>query len=153
MSRWLYTAVGLFLVLGALCVGYLALGVGSPLQAGEEREIKAIFDSVSGLKVGNEVSIAGVRVGRVSEIGLSEDGAALISLSLQKKMEIPDDTIASVAMAGLMGEKYVSLQLGGSDILLDDENNILYDTQPSMDLMGMISKVAFGSIDSNEDSE
>jgi len=118
------------------------------VNTGRGQTIRALYDNVAGLKVGSEVSVAGVRVGRVTKIALSDDGGALVSLRLDQAMEVPDDTIASIGMSGIMGEKFVSLQIGGSDILLDGKNDILYDTQPSVDLMGMISKMAFGSIES-----
>ncbi|MEE8612983.1 MAG: MlaD family protein, partial [Nitrospirales bacterium] len=107
-------AVGVFVVLGILSMGYLALKLGKlELVGGGYYDIHAEFSSASGLKPGAPVEIAGVQVGRVKTIGLN-DSQASVTLALQSGIEIYSDAIASIKSRGIIGEKFMELSPGGS---------------------------------------
>ena len=107
---------------------------------------QASFTSVSGLRAGAEVEIAGVRVGRVKAIRLDgKTNRAVVELLLNKDVELTDDVIASVKTSGLIGDKYVSLEPGGSGAPLGNGGEIT-DTESAVDIESLISKYVFGKV-------
>ncbi len=145
-ERTLESAVGLFMLCGFAALVYLALQLGevSFLRQGSTWEVKAEFDNVAGVKEGAAVQVAGVTVGEVVDIALSDREAALLSLRLDKKVKVPVDTIASVKSQGIIGDKYIQLNLGGDDELFKPGETIR-ETESSVDIESLISKFAFGS--------
>ena len=114
MNTFRQTAVGVFVLLGLICVGYLTVKLGKmEVITDKGFELSATFNSVSGLRVGADVELAGVPVGRVTNIVLTDDMRARVSLRLDRPLQLTDDTIASVKTSGLIGDKYISLSPGG----------------------------------------
>ena len=139
-------AVGVFVVLGVLSMGYLALKLGKlELVGGGYYDIHAEFSSASGLKPGAPVEIAGVQVGRVKTIGLI-DSQASVTLALQSGIEIYSDAIASIKSRGIIGEKFMELSPGGSGDLLRTGDTIL-DTEAGIDLEQVISQFIHGNVE------
>jgi phospholipid/cholesterol/gamma-HCH transport system substrate-binding protein len=143
-------AVGVFVLIGILAVGYLTIRLGKiQLLGGNYYTINARFSNIGGLKVGNEVQVAGVVVGRVESIKLNyEDYSVIVELSVLNNLKLSDDTIASIKTSGLIGDKYVSLSPGGSDEILSPGDTII-DTLPPVDIEELISKYVFGNVGSN----
>lgn len=139
--------VGLFLVLGFLSFGWLALQLGevSWLTGSRTYEIYAEFDNISGVKSGADIQIAGVVVGKVGDIVLSPDELARATLQLDKAIKVPVDSIASVKSQGIIGDKYIQITLGGDEELYA-AGDTLTDTESSVDLESLISKFAFGQV-------
>ncbi len=139
--------LGIFVLIGLLCVAYLTVKLGKmEVLGGDGYSVEARFSSVSGLRVGASIEISGVAVGRVTGIGLDDKTSqAVVTLYVNKGIQLTDDTIASVKTSGLIGDKYVSLALGGSDLMLADGDEIT-DTESSVDLESLISKFAFGGV-------
>jgi len=102
----------------------------------------ANFDNIAGLKTGNEVEIAGVKIGRVSGIAL-KDNRAQVGLRIHDGVDVDSDAIASVLTSGLIGDKYVSIQLGGGDNLKD--GSIIHKTQSAIVLENLIGAFINGS--------
>ena len=104
-------AVGTFVLVCLLCVGYLTIKLGKmELVGGDAYEVSAKFTSVSGLRVGSSVEMAGVPIGRVRAIGIDkQDMQALVVLQINKGVELSDDSIASIKTSGLIGDKYVGI--------------------------------------------
>ncbi len=139
-------AVGVFVVLGIVSLGYLALKLGKlELVGGGYYDIHAEFSSASGLKPGAPVEIAGVQVGRVKTIGLNDSQAA-VTLALQSEIEIYSDAFASIRTRGIIGEKFMELSPGGSGDLLRTGDSIL-DTEAGIDLEQVISQFIHGNIE------
>ena len=110
--------VGLFVLVGIACLGYLAIKLGKLEVFGASGyTIVADFPSVAGLKVGDPVEIAGVKVGRVDSTGLAEDRARLV-LRLNDGVKLQEDVIASVRARGLIGDKFVLITPGASDKII-----------------------------------
>ena len=102
-------AVGLFLIVGIICLGYLSIKLGKmEVFGGAGYDIHAIFSDSGGLRTGSTVEIAGVEVGRVRRITL-EDYQAKIKIHFSQKIEIQEDAIASIKTKGLIGEKYIEI--------------------------------------------
>lgn len=146
-NRKIEIGVGCFVVLGLCAVLYLAIQVGSArLLGGDVYELNAQFSSVAGVNPGSRVEIAGVRVGTVTAIELDDAYFAQVMLELPKSVAIDEDTIATVKTSGLIGDRFIELSPGGSDILLVDGDRI-YDTVPALDIEDLISRFALGGID------
>lgn len=127
-SKTLETIVGLFVVLGLLSLAFLAYKVGKVNQVAtaDTYELQANFESVSGLKEQAAVSMAGVKIGYVKSISLSnEDYAAHVIMVIDEAYnKMPTDTSASILTAGILGDKYVGLDAGGSDEFLQNGDQI-----------------------------
>ena len=144
--------VGLFMIAGFCAFGYLALQLGevSFLTSSTTYIINAEFDNVSGVKKGASVQVAGVVVGSVAKVALGEGEVAVLALKIDKDLDVPVDSMASVKSQGIIGDKFVQLSLGG-----DEENfksgDVLSDTESSLDIESLISKFAFGSVEGSSD--
>lgn len=136
--------VGVFMIVGLACVGYLALRMGGVGLPGDERYIlRARFVSASGLRPGAPVELAGVRVGEVAGIRfVPELYQAEVSLRVEPQVRLQEDAIASIRTAGIIGEKFVKLSPGGAERYLEPGAEIL-ETEPSINLEELISKYVF----------
>ncbi len=140
------TMVGLFILLGIAALAYLAFQLGDVrFLGGQDYTVRAIFPSVTGLKEGAGVEIAGVKVGKVASISLHE-GRALVTLRIRKEVVLVEDVIASVRTKGIIGDKYVQLAPGGSDRVIQAGGRIR-ETVPPVDLEEIIGQFIFGRMD------
>jgi len=141
------TMVGIFVVCGLLCVGYMTVKLGKlNLFGGDTYPLVAKFTTVTGLKAGNPVNILGIEVGRVERISMDqEDLKAVVEMRIKKDIKIYDDAIASIKTEGLIGDKYLSIDPGGGGDLLGP-NGVITDTQAALDIESLISKYAFGDV-------
>jgi phospholipid/cholesterol/gamma-HCH transport system substrate-binding protein len=139
--------VGIFVLIGIICVGYLTLRLGElELLKKDYYQLTARFRSVSGLKIGAQVEIAGVQVGQVDAITLdNENMEARVRLNIKNDIRLGDDVIASVKTAGLIGDKYIKLSPGGSENMLKP-GDVITDTESALDIEELISRYAFGSV-------
>ncbi len=139
--------VGAFLILGILALAWIAIRMGEVGAHGGTYEMRARFTSVSGLREGAYVELAGVRVGQVVEIDVDpEEYTAEIVMALEDRIELQEDTIASIRTSGIIGDKFVKITPGGSDIILQPGETII-ETEPSISLEELISKYIFESDD------
>lgn len=137
--------VGLFMIAGILCLGYLSVRLAKMEVFGQKGyDIQAEFSNVGGLKTGASVVIAGVDVGRVTSVKL-DNYQALVSLHLPDGLKIQEDAIATIKTKGLIGEKYVAITPGGSDHIIKPGGRIR-DTEPAVDLEQLISSYVFGKL-------
>lgn len=138
--------VGVFVFIGLLCLSYMTVKLGKMEVFGNDGyTLTANFSSITGLKTGASVEISGVPVGKVTGIALNKGYLARVSLQLNKGIELSDDSIASIKTSGLIGDKYVSISLGGSDTLLADGDE-LTETESAVDIEALISKYVFGGV-------
>ena len=140
--------VGLFVLAGLLCLSWLSIKLGKmELVGGDYYEVSAEFDSISGLKNGASVELAGVEVGRVDRIDLDQNtDRARLHLKIRKGVKLQDDVIASVRTRGIIGDKFINLSPGGSDKIIANNGTIL-DTESSVDLEELLSKYIHGKVD------
>ncbi|MFH2066944.1 MAG: outer membrane lipid asymmetry maintenance protein MlaD [Pseudomonadota bacterium] len=139
--------VGLFVLAGIISVGYLAIRLGKMEIIGKNTyTLYGQFQSVTGLTRGANVEIAGVQVGQVTNIHLDpETQSAVVTMKIDKTVELTDDVIASLKTAGLIGDKFIKLSPGGSDLVLKDGDRIT-ETESGVDLEELISKYVFGGV-------
>ena len=137
-------AVGLFLIAGFLCFAYISVKLGNlDLFGPKTYQVTARFSSISGLKLGANVEIAGVKVGRVDRISLDHgDFEAVVSLQVDEGIELQEDCIASIRTAGIIGDKYVSITPGGMPDLIQPGGEIT-ETESSINIEQLISKYIF----------
>ena len=147
-KRSIEAAVGIFVILGMICVGYLTIKLGKMQVLGDNTySLTARFESVSGLKSGAYVEMAGVPVGQVGSINLDhKEQVAMVKLKIDKDVILTEDVIASVSTSGLIGDKYVKLTPGGGDETLKPGGTIT-ETESAVDIESLISKYVFGSAD------
>jgi phospholipid/cholesterol/gamma-HCH transport system substrate-binding protein len=137
--------VGLFLAIGVACLAYLSIQVARQdfFNAGGY-EVRALFSNCSGLRPGSQVMIAGVEVGRVKCIGLEEYEAS-VAMTIKPGVILQKDAIASVKSKGLIGEKFVEITPGAADETIA-AGGVIRDTEPSMDIEGLLSKYVHGNL-------
>ena len=111
-------SVGVFGVAGLLALSMLAFKVAN-LTASDVTQcyrITARFTNVGQLKRRAPITLAGVRIGRVSDIRVDDDFYAVVTLSISRKYsKLPIDTSAAILTAGLLGEQYVALEPGADE--------------------------------------
>jgi phospholipid/cholesterol/gamma-HCH transport system substrate-binding protein len=138
-------AVGVFVILGILALGWLSIRLGKvELWGGENYTVMADFPSAGGLKTGSTIEIAGVQVGRVTAIRL-ENYQARVVMSIEKAVKLTEDSIASIKTKGLIGEKFVQISPGGSDKIIKPNGKIT-EVEPPIDLEELLSKYVFGKV-------
>ena len=140
-------SVGIFVLIGLVCVGYLVIKLGKMEIFGNDHyNVKARFTSVSGLRPGAPVEMAGVQIGDVREITLDEeDMVAAVTFRIKEGIRLSDDVIASVKTSGLIGDKYIDISPGGSEDFIED-GGVIVNTEPAVDIGDLIGKYAFGSV-------
>lgn len=119
--------VGLFVIVGLAAIAYLSFSVGGlSLGSNGGLHLFATFDQIGGLKPRAKVEISGVRVGQVESIELNPDLRAKVDLDLQRDLKLPIDTTASIVTSGLLGDQYISLQIGGEADVLKPGDEITF---------------------------
>lgn len=137
--------VGVFVIIGVLALSYLSIKLGRvELLGGRGYLVTADFPSIGGLKPGSTVEIAGVEVGRVEAISLA-DYQARVSMRIHPGVKLQEDSIASIKTKGLIGEKYVRINPGGSDRLIPP-NGRIREVEAPVDFEELLSKYIFGKV-------
>ncbi|MCX7913735.1 MAG: outer membrane lipid asymmetry maintenance protein MlaD [Thermodesulfovibrionales bacterium] len=138
-------AVGVFVIAGFICLGYLSINLGRLEVFGTGYYvIRAEFEKAGGIKPGASVEIAGVEVGRVKSIRL-ENYQAVVYLSIRNDVKIQEDAIASIRTKGIIGEKYIQITPGGSEVFIAHGGK-LRETESAIDLEELLTKYIFGKI-------
>lgn len=137
--------VGIFVLIGLLCLGYVTVKLGKmEIFSDEGYAVTANFSSITGLRVGASVEIAGVPVGKVNSITLTPTYAAKVGMLVNSSVELTDDAIASIKTSGIIGDKYVSISQGSGETL--EAGDEIFDTESAVDLEALISKYVFGDV-------
>jgi phospholipid/cholesterol/gamma-HCH transport system substrate-binding protein len=141
------TTVGIFMVIGLIAIGYLTIRLGDVSFLGDNTyPLYARFSSVAGLRVGSAVDMLGLEIGKVGSLTMDQNKQqAVVELRIREGIKVYDDAIASIKTEGLIGDKFVSIDPGGSEAVLKPGGTII-DTQAPTDLMDLISKYAFGDV-------
>lgn len=140
-------AVGIFVIIGIICVGYLTIKLGKMEWIGQDYySIRARFMDSSGLKKGSQVELAGVQIGTVDDIRLDQERMmAVVTMKIEKDLKLSEDSIASIKTSGIIGDKYVKISPGGSEEMLEPGDMII-ETESALDLEEMVSKYVFGDV-------
>lgn len=151
-SRNTELLVGLFLLAGIAALVVLALRISGLSMGSTEKgyTLYAHFDNVAGLTDRGKVTLAGVSIGKVKSVEYDRDSfTGKVTMVIDRKVDnLPVDSTASIVTAGLLGEKYISISVGGDDQVLRDEDEI-FDTQSSLVLEELIGKFLMNSVNSD----
>jgi phospholipid/cholesterol/gamma-HCH transport system substrate-binding protein len=135
---------GAFVVLGLAMLAYLSISIGGlRILPGHHYRISARFSNVGDLKLRAPVKVAGVTIGKVDAIRLTDYFGEAV-LAIEQGVALPKDTIASITTAGLLGDAYVSLSPGGAEQNLRDGDRITH-TEPALNMSDLIGRYAFGA--------
>jgi phospholipid/cholesterol/gamma-HCH transport system substrate-binding protein len=138
-------SVGIFVLIGLVASGWLSVKLGRVDLLGRDGYVvTADFPSVSGLKAGSPVEIAGVEVGLVDAVKLVDDQARVV-MTIRSGITLQDDSIASIKTKGLIGEKYVRISPGGSAKVIPP-NGRIREVEPPVDFEELLSKYVFGKV-------
>lgn len=142
------TVVGVFVVIGLLCIGYMTVKLGNISLLGDNTyTLYAHFNKVTGLRTGNSVNMLGLEIGQVSGFSINqEDQVAIVGMKINKNIKVYDDAIASIKTEGLIGDKFVEIDVGGSGDELKAGDTIT-ETESPVDIQELISKYAFGDVE------
>jgi phospholipid/cholesterol/gamma-HCH transport system substrate-binding protein len=147
---------GLFVLLGFAALFFLVTQITSKEIGFGDRSyrLEASFEQVGGLKVGAPVSMSGVTIGRVEQIGYDfTEYKAKVRLRIDARYDrIPDDSDAAIFTAGLLGGQYVGISPGGSETFFKDGDQIQF-TQSAVVLENLISKFLFSKAGEQGDSK
>jgi phospholipid/cholesterol/gamma-HCH transport system substrate-binding protein len=149
MKKYRYeTVAGIFVLIGLVCVGYLTVKLGRvKLLDHGSYPLFARFSSVSGLRAGNPVEMLGIEIGEVASFRLDQDKqVVMVEFKIREGIKVYEDAIASIKTSGLIGDRYVSLDAGGSGSILNP-GGVITQTESPPDLSDLIGKYAFGDVE------
>lgn len=143
------TTVGIFVVIGLLCIGYMTVKLGNIGFLGDNSyPLFARFTSVSGLRVGSSIEMLGIEIGRVEKLTMDqEEQVAVVKFRIHKGIKIYNDAIASIKTEGLIGDRYVSIDPGGGFDEQLQPGEFITETESPTDIQELISKYAFGDVE------
>ncbi|HJU71131.1 MAG TPA: outer membrane lipid asymmetry maintenance protein MlaD [Paucimonas sp.] len=146
--------VGLFVLLGAAALFFLAMKAGNMSSFSFEQTYPVVtkFDNIGGLKPRAPVKSAGVVVGRVGNIQFDDKTfQAVVTLNMDSRYRFPKDTSAKILTAGLLGEQYIGLEAGGDTNTLVAGDRIKM-TQSAVVLENLISQFLYSKAAEGKDS-
>ncbi len=136
-------SVGLFVFLGLLSIGWLALKIGQVGGVGSSGyTLSADFDDVGGVRKGSDIMMAGVIIGRVDTVALTNSDHASVVLRIHDGVKIADDSFASVRTKGIIGDRYIRITQGSDDTFLKAGEEI-EETESAINIEDLISKYIF----------
>ncbi|GAC1317882.1 MAG: outer membrane lipid asymmetry maintenance protein MlaD [Collimonas sp.] len=147
--------VGIFVLVGILALGFLALKAGNLSSSTFNKTYPVVtkFDNIGGLKVRASVRSAGVVVGRVAAINFDDKNfQAVVTLSLDQRYQFPEDSSAKILTAGLLGEQYIGIEPGGATKNLAAGDRIKL-TQSAIVLENLISQFLYSKAADVKDTE
>ena len=144
-NRTIEFYVGIFMIVGIACSAYLLLELGElEILKKDSYTVNAYFSSVAGLKKGAAIEMAGVQIGTVDSVSLDmERLLAKVVLRFRGEVILAEDVIASVKTSGIIGDKYITLSPGGSEVRLNPGDTI-FNTESAIDIESLVSKYIFG---------
>ena len=144
-QRDLEFSVGIFVLIGILALGYLSIQLGGlDLFGNASYKIGAKFSTVTGLRSGASVEMAGVKIGRVDKIGLAGE-EALVTMRINDSVKLSRDSIASIRTKGILGDKYIRLSQGGSDKIIKP-GGLIRETEPPIDIEKILGEFIYGKV-------
>ena len=142
------TIAGIFVFIGVVAVGYMTVNLGKvKFFSDDSYSLFARFSTVSGLRAGNPVEMLGIEIGGVAGFKLDQEKQVVLAeLKIRRDIKVYDDAIASIKTAGLIGDKYVSIDPGGSGPVLKP-GGVIIQTESPADLGDLLGKYAFGDVE------
>jgi phospholipid/cholesterol/gamma-HCH transport system substrate-binding protein len=140
-SKKLDWIVGIFVLVGLGAIATLSISIGGETYSGKGGlTLFATFDEIGGLKDRAPVLIAGVKVGLVQGISLSEDYRAKVQFDVDDTLMLPIDSSASIRTAGLLGDQFIHIELGAEEEVLVVGEEMAY-TEDAIVIETLIGKL------------
>jgi len=141
------TMVGIFVVAGLICIGYMSVRLGKVSFFHQNTyTLYSRFTSAGGLRVGSPVQVFGIEAGKVTYLGIdNERQAALVAVSLRKDVKTYRDATAAIKTMGLLGDNYLKIDPGGAEEPMKSGDTIT-NTVPLLDIEGLIGQYIFGQV-------
>jgi len=144
-QRDLEFTVGIFVLIGILALGYLSIQLGGlDLFSNSTYNVGAKFSTVTGLRSGAYIEMAGVKIGWVDKISLDGE-EALVTMRIKQTVELTRDSIASIRTKGILGDKYVRLSQGGSEKIIKP-GGLIRETEPPIDIEKILGEFIYGKV-------
>ncbi len=144
-QRDLEFTVGIFVLIGVLALGYLSIQLGGlNLFNNSTYKVGAKFSTVTGLRSGASVEMAGVKIGWVDKISLVGE-EALVTIRIKDSVELSRDSIASIRTKGILGDKYIRLSQGGSEKIIKP-GGLIRETEPPIDIEKILGEFIYGKV-------
>ncbi|KVX00081.1 outer membrane lipid asymmetry maintenance protein MlaD [Shewanella frigidimarina] len=136
--------VGLFVLFGIGALVFMSITIGgASVSNSGNYTLVAKFENSSGLKEGAFVEMSGVRVGLIQSINYDPQAyESVVKISLDNEITVPDDSIASIRTSGIIGDRFVKISTGGSEINMADGEEFI-ETESSISIEELISKYMF----------
>ena len=112
---------------------------------GKYNTLYAVFDNIDGINISTKVKIGGLDVGEISNIKLNDNYKAEVELKVNKDIKIPLDSALKISTSGIIGNKYLKLEIGGDEEILNNNEYFEY-TQSSMNLEDLISRFLLNKV-------
>jgi phospholipid/cholesterol/gamma-HCH transport system substrate-binding protein len=125
----------IFILVTTIATGFLVVTIGN-ISFAASKEYKAVFSDATGVTKGDDVRVAGVKVGNVEDVEVVERTRALVTFKVAKDQQVTDSTDATIRYRNLVGQRYIALTqgVGGPDTLPPGATIPLSHTQPALDL-------------------
>lgn len=153
MKKNTYESIaGFFVFAGLVILVYMTVKLGDvSLFDKNTKTLTARFNTVTGLRAGNPIEMYGIKIGSVADLTIDDTvQMARVTMEIKKGTEVYSDAIASIKTAGLIGDKFINIDPGGSGEILEN-NGVIINTESPVDIGDLIGKYAFGSVDEPED--
>ena len=152
MERKIDLSVGFLMLAGIAGLVYLSISFGNvELFKSDRYKVRAVFSNVTGLKTSTDVELLGIKVGRIDSIEL-KDYKAEVTLLIDRRVDLPEDSVAAVRTRGLLGEQYIAIMPGGlPDGIAKDGSGEIMETRPPLIMEELIGKMMFGSTEKKSD--
>ena len=136
--------VGLFVLFGIGALVFMSITIGgASVSNSGNYTLVAKFENSSGLKEGAFVEMSGVRVGLIQSINYDPKAyESVVKISLNNAITVPDDSIASIRTSGIIGDRFVKISTGGSEVNMEDGDEFI-DTESSISIEELVSKYMF----------
>ena len=136
--------MGLIVLLTA--VSFLIFGINTnKLNSNEKIFLSVVFEDSTGLKIGSLVKVSGVNVGKIEDLKLLTDSyEARATISIDKSINLPDDSSARITSSGLLGSNYIEIVPGISEVVLKERDTI-FDTTGSVSFTDLLGKMIFSN--------
>ena len=138
------TLMGTLVIIVA--IAFLIFGINTnKINTSESLIISAVFDDISGLKIGDNIKISGINVGKIEDLELiNETFEAKVIMSIDKSIELPEDSSARITSSSLLGGSHVEIMPGISEVYIK-ENDVIFDTTSSVSFVDMLGKMIFSN--------
>ncbi|MBO4956475.1 MAG: outer membrane lipid asymmetry maintenance protein MlaD [Rickettsiales bacterium] len=144
--------VGVLVILFSVLFVMFTMKITNKKINEEFYRLYAVFDNIEGVNIGTKVKIGGIEIGEVEKLGIDKDYKVQLSLKIKKDMLLPIDSNIKIATSGLIGGKYLRVDVGGEEEYLNDKDSFEF-TESTMDLEDMITRFMLNKVSKENEDE